>query len=131
MLQLPNQRMSQDAQEHTTEQQQQLVLKLTEPTTEVTKFFVFPKLDDSNLVPDSFLKPSKVYRHTVTTGNGNSLHFSNQVKRTHSQSTNVCVFCSVNCYIQDNLFRSNLINWRSFWHISLHSIKCQQERKLN
>lgn len=48
MLQLPNQCMSQDAQEHTTEQQQQLALKLTKPTTEVTKFIVFPKPDDIN-----------------------------------------------------------------------------------
>lgn len=99
MLQLPNQCMSQDAQKHTTEQQQLLVLKLTEPTIEVTKFFVFPKPDDSNLVPASFLKPSKVYR--LITRNSNFLHFSNNVKRSHSQSTNVCVFCSVNRYIQD------------------------------
>lgn len=80
MLQLPNQCMCQDAQEHTTEQQQQLALKLTEPTTEVTKFIVFPKPDDINLVPASFLKPSKVYRLKVTTMNGNSLRFSNKVK---------------------------------------------------
>lgn len=42
MLQLPNQCISQDVEESTTGQQQQLVLMLTEPTTEVTKFIACP-----------------------------------------------------------------------------------------
>ena len=50
MLQLPHQCISQDVEESTTGQQQQLVLLLKEPTAEVTKFIVCPKPDDSKLV---------------------------------------------------------------------------------
>lgn len=97
ILQLPNQSISQK--DCATGQQQQLVLMLTRLTMEVLNLKYAPNQTRANCYLLDLWHQERSQAHKVTTGNSNFLHFSNSENK--SQSTNVLVCCSINCYIQD------------------------------
>lgn len=87
-----------------------------------SKFIICPKPERANCCVLNLWHQERSHAHGVITGNSNFFHFSNSENK--SQSTNVLVLCSANCYMQDeSLIGSKWVKTRSLLHTPVNSVK--------